>query len=246
MAMWWELKAQRQVLVVVLTRETTVANWSASFRNLIIPGNPHSYVFLSGMPFDHARDRGCHLALEGGYEYIFFLDDDVLLHPESIIRLMSHKLPIVSGVYCRRAPPIVPVMMRNFAGGRHWVTQFFAPSLIEVDVVGAGCLLIHRSVLERLPPISHKYRWFEWRVDQTKCYLQTSSGEKSQGGIVNTHTMIELPPEERVSEDFAFCLHAKRHRYQIIVDTGCQCRHAGQSESRLGGPTGFEFVPMGS
>jgi hypothetical protein len=204
----WEIINQQRVLVVILTREVTSAAWAFGFRNLNIPG---SYTGLSGMPYDHARNTGCQKLLEIDWEYVFFLDDDTIPPPDAITRLMAHKVPIVSGVYYRRSPPITPVMLREDAGSRTWITQFKVPDLMEVDYVGAGCLLIHRDVLTTLPP-----PWFDWRVDR-----------------------YDLPPPQRMSEDFRFCQYARENGYKILVDTSVQCRHVGLGESRVGG----EFIP---
>lgn len=214
MAGSWEIINQHRVLTVILTREVVSMAWAFGFRNLQIPG---TYTGLTGMPFDHARNTGCQKLLEMGWEWLFFLDDDVIPPPDAIIKLINHKVPIVSGLYYRRSPPILPVMLRDVSGGRQWVTEFQAPALIEVDYVGAGCLLIHRDVLASLPPLSPKCHWFEWRVDR-----------------------VDLPQEERMSEDFAFCRHAKNHGLKIFVDTGVQCRHAGLGESRIPGT----FTPL--
>lgn len=208
MAGSWEILEQNRVLTVILTREMVTTAWSAGFRNLSIPG---TYTFLSGMPFDHARNTGCLKTLELDFEWIFFLDDDVVPPWNAIHTLMSHKQPIMSGVYYRRNPPIYPVMLRDVPGGREWVTQFYAPSVIEVDYVGAGCLLIHRDVLMSMPQ-----PWFEWRCDRE-----------------------DLPPVERMSEDFSFCKKARDMGYKIMVDTSVQCRHIGLGESRVGG----NYVP---
>lgn len=198
-----------QVLVAILTKETVTTAWSFGLKNLQIPG---TYTGLSGMPFDHARNTGCHKLLELGWDYLFFLDDDVIPPPDTILRLMSHKKPIVSGIYYRRNLPIYPVMLKNVHEGRQWVVDYPPSSLIEVDFVGAGCLLIHKDVLLSLPPLSSKCHWFEWRCDRE-----------------------DLPKEQRMSEDFSFCEHARNHGYQILVDTSIQCRHAGYSESKFPG-----------
>jgi len=164
------------------------------------------------MPFDHARNVGCMKLLELGWEWLFFLDDDTIPPPDAIIRLMNHKLPIVSGLYYRRNNPIVPVMLKNVPEGRKWITEFQAPSLVEVDYVGSGCLLIHRDVLTSLPALSEYRRWFDWRVDR-----------------------IDLPEKERMSEDFVFMDNARKHGYKIYVDTGVQCKHCGLSQSVIPG-----------
>jgi hypothetical protein len=208
MAGSWEIINQTQVLTVILTREMVASSWAASFKHLQIPG---TYTFLSGMPFDHARNTGCIKTLELDFEWLFFLDDDTIPPWDAIPKLMSHKKPIVSGLYYRRSPPICPVMLKNTPNGRQWVTEFNSPSLIEVDFVGAGCLLINKEVLKKL-----NYPWFEWKVDR-----------------------YDLPPDQRMSEDFSFCEKARQQGYKIYVDTGVQCRHIGLGESRIGG----QFVP---
>lgn len=204
MAGSWEILQQNQVLVVILTREIVTAAWSVGFRNLQIPG---TYTFLTGMPFDHARNTGCLKTLELDFQWCFFLDDDTVPPPDAIYRLMSHKKPIVSGLYYRRNSPICPVMLRETPQGRQWISEFQAPSLMEVDFVGSGCLLIHRDILKQMPQ-----PWFEWKVDR-----------------------YDLPQHERMSEDFAFCQKARQMGHKIYVDTGVQCRHIGIGESRIGG-----------
>lgn len=208
MAGSWEIVNQNQVLAVILTREIVTTAWSIGFRNLQIPG---IYTFLTGMPFDHARNTGCIKTLELDTQWLFFLDDDVVPPHDAILRLLAHKKPIVSGLYYRRCPPIYPVMLKEIPGARQWITEFKVPDLLEVDYVGSGCLLIHRDVLNTISK-----PWFEWKVDRE-----------------------DLPPHQRMSEDFSFCQKAREHGFKIYVDTSVQCRHLGVGESRIEG----QFVP---
>ena len=184
--------------------------WSLGFRNLIIPG---SIIVLSGMPYDHSRNQACMTALECGASHLFFLDSDVIPPKEAVLRLLSHRLPIVSGVYYRRSPPAgVPVMMKPVG---QWLTRYKPNALVEVDVVGAGCLLIAREVLERLPPQSPQSgkHWFDWRVDQKS---------------------LATPERLPLSEDFAFCMACKQIGYKVMVDTGVTCRHVGLAQATYG------------
>jgi hypothetical protein len=214
----WEIYFD-SVLTCILTRETVTTAWASNFRNLAIPKG--TACFISGLPFAEARDTGCQKLLELGWEYLFFLDDDVLCPPDTIIRLMSHKKKIISGVYYRRNLPIVPVMLRdNPDKSRTWITEYKVPDLIEVDCVGAGCLLIHRDVLRQLPPIGIYNRYFEWRVNQPN-----------------------RQEHDRLSEDFAFCSHARTNGFQIFVDTSVQCRHAGICASEMT-PSGGVLNPL--
>ena len=204
----WELKQQNSVLVAIIHVDTTTVAWAFGLRNLIIPG-PHP-VGLAGMPYDMARNVACRYALEAGVDWIFFLDSDVVVPNDAILRLMAHRQPFISGLYCRRSPPHgVPVMMR----GGQWVTKWPANQVIEVDVVGAGCLLISRQLLEKCPPQRPGKPWFDWRVDMQ--------------GI--------LPPEDCMSEDFTLCQWLRKQSLaKILVDTSVKCRHIGYGEATYG------------
>jgi hypothetical protein len=92
-----------------------------------------------------------------------------------------------------------------------WITEFKKNQLVEPDVVGAGCLLIQRNVLEQLPPQRVDKPWFNWTVD--------ARGK----GI--------LPDHECLSEDFTFCIHARKHGFKVKVDTSVKCRHIGYAEA---------------
>lgn len=179
MASSWEWKQQHQVLVGILHTEQTAMAWALGLRRLQIPG---MILPVAGMPYAHARDVICQTALDNGFDYAFHLDSDVIPPPDAIYRLMSHNLPIVSGVYHRRSRPHGwPVMLKG--GG--WITQYPPNTLMEVDLVGAGCLLLRRDFLEQLPPIDPErgQRWFDWRVNRQHL----------------------LPQGEALSEDFAMC-----------------------------------------
>lgn len=218
MAGAWELKKHNQVVTVILHVGVVSFNWAINFRRMRIPGPDP--IGVAGYPFDHARNVGAKMMLERGAEWLFFLDSDVITPPDCVERLIAWQRPIISGLYCRRSPPHgLPVMMRN---GRHVTDLPHDPKnpLIEVDVVGAGCLLIHRSVLEQMPAHRPGKPWFDWRAD-----LQ---------GF--------LPPGEAMSEDYTFCAHARRAlNIPIVVDTSIRCRHLGEGEADLG-----TFLPVGA
>ncbi len=209
---------QNRVLGCVLTRETVTTAWAFGLKNIQLPNG--SWTALSGMPFDMARDTGCLKLLELGWEWLFFLDDDVIAPPDTVFRLIGHNKPIVSGVYYRRYNPLAPVMLKDSQNGPQWIAEYPKNSLIEVDFVGAGCLLIHRDVLKSLPRLSNRCHWFEWRCDRT-----------------------DLPHLEKTSEDFTFCKHARNHGFKIHVDTSIQCSHIGYASSSVEGYKPLEIKP---
>lgn len=196
----WELGGPN-TLVVTLTRELVTTKWAAYLRQLQLP--PNSDIrFISGAPYDHARNIGCEEALARGFEWVFMLDDDVIGPANMIQILQSNKMPIVSGLYYRRHEPICPVALVDTEKGRQWVTGYTPGTLFAADYVGAGALLIHRTVLEKM-----KWPWFEWWSDRK-----------------------DMAEKDRMSEDFAFCQKARQLGYKIYVDSRADCAHAGLSE----------------
>lgn len=209
----WEMRPQAAVLGAILHTDHCTIGWAFGLRNLALPGQ---VIGLAGMPYDMARNTACMRALEAGASHLFFLDSDVIPPRDAVYKLLAHNRPIVSGLYCRRSPPAgVPVMIKD---GK-WITEFQPGSLVEVDLVGAGCLLIRRDVLENYPPHRPGYHWFDWRVNMQNL----------------------LPPGDCLSEDFTFCKAAREKMgLKIFVDTSVVCKHIGLAEAGHG-----SFQPLG-
>lgn len=210
----WELRQRNSMVLGILHTDLTSVAWALGLRNLQIPG---TIMPVAGMPYDMARNTVAQHVLVSGATWCGFLDSDVIPPADAYLRLIAHNQPLMSGVYHRRSPPEgIAVMMKPLG---QWVVNYPSNSVIEVDVVGAGCRVIHRSVLERMQmsPKRPGKRWFDWRVDMK--------------GI--------LPQEECLSEDFAFDRRcALEYGYKILVDTSIQCRHVGLAEA-----TCFQFRP---
>lgn len=211
MAGAWEQRGRPNVLCGILHTEVTTLAWSFGLRNLQMPGD---FLPVAGRPYDDARNYCCEAVLNGPFSHLFFLDSDVIPPSDAVLKLLSRNLPVVSGVYFRRSHPHGhPVAIKRGA----WLTPFKPNSLVEVDLVGAGCLLIRRDVIEQMKPQRPEAgkKWFDWRVD--------------------TAALKPPPDKPSLSEDFTFC-HAIRMQMGIktILDTSVICRHAGFAEATYG------------
>jgi len=223
----WEIAQQRQntLLIGVLLPPTTwvTADWAFSFANMDKLG-PWDIIRLSGLPFDSARNHAAYQCLNGGYQWLFFLDADILAPKETIPRLMSHRLPIVSALYYQRFPTwtgmeglYLPCMFNEVAQPngtiqKQPITDFKPGSLVEAHMVPAGSLLIHRSVFERMLAAGIKM-FFRW-----------------------TLTAESVPPGTGYSEDFFFCKQARELGFKVFCDTSLVCEHetgAKIKDSRL-------------
>lgn len=216
----WEIPPN--VLVGILHTEHVPLAWAFGFRNLIIPGRLPPMP-VSGMPYDHGRNTICHHALNIGADAVFMFDSDVIPPRDAILRLLQHRKPIVSGMYCRRSPPHgVPVAMKN----GQWFTQFQMGGTYPVDLVGSGCLLLSREFLidmaQRFPQDVRRGKiWFDWKSDMPRL----------QPGEVYDPRNPKILPHEASSEDFTMCIAARKHGYEVLLDTSIRCKHDGLAES---------------
>lgn len=189
--------------VGILTRGIVYMDWAIALRNLRLPADAVIHQ-IPGIPFDHARNELVRRMLKDGSKHIFFLDDDVLPSPDAYEKLSSVPCEIVSGLYWKRQGRIVPTLYREahpLPEPIH-IPEGGSP-VIEVDYAGGGCLLIHRSVFERI-----RYPWFEWKVDKE-----------------------DLPVSDRMGEDFTFSKKARQAGLRIMARLDVRCKHMGPGYS---------------
>lgn len=155
-------------------------------------------------------------ALREKAEWIFYLDSDIIPPLNVIQRLIGHNLPVVSGLYWRRYENLQPCIYKL---GDDGIPKPFTDvdlalqgsALLEVEGVGAGCLLIHSSVLEKLKPSVEQ---FDLRDPVTN---QVLTCWKFFEYIV--HHNVNL------SEDIVLASRVRGLGYKIFADLSLKCGH---------------------
>jgi GT2 family glycosyltransferase len=135
-------------------------------------------------------------AIEKGYDFVWFVDADVLPQPDALSRLLSAGKAVNAGV-C--------LMSLNAEGNAKVLPNIFkfndaekvleplslgemqGSSLIEVSAAGFGCMLLSSKVIS-----SVKFRYFE---------------------------------DSMAGEDIAFCTDAKELGFPAFADTSVRCTH---------------------
>jgi len=112
--------------------------------------------------------------VESDATHLLFVDSDNVLHQETVWRLLKHELPIVGALYFKRreAPEAVAFAWNDVERTqtysksqfvRDWLVEHNAPvvnspvcydllgnTVVDFDVIGFGCTLIRRDVLETM------------------------------------------------------------------------------------------------
>jgi hypothetical protein len=119
-----------------------------------------------------ARNKLARAALEKGFDYIFWLDDDQLFldglsTSAAIKKLWELNVPIASGVTLSRGGGIpIARLADDKSRNYYWPTMWKnytreeldnAPNVFEAAMVGMYCCLVKREVFEKL-----KYPYFHW------------------------------------------------------------------------------------
>jgi 2-polyprenyl-3-methyl-5-hydroxy-6-metoxy-1,4-benzoquinol methylase len=167
------------------------------------------YISLAGYHIKSASLNE-HLTVAGNEDctHILFLDVDMQFPIDTIPKLMSHQVDIVSGLYHLKETPFSPICgWTNKNGdavngdGKMWKYSYCplpANQLVEVHWTGIGCLLVNMKVFDRIyfPPF--------------KDIWNDEMGVRQKG------------------HDVLFCENARKAGHQVWVDTSVDCTHIGK------------------
>jgi len=176
------------------------------------------FIFEGNKPaVDISRNIIASSALKEHAEWCFFLDDDVIAPPNTIQKLRSYNLPIISGLYWRRHPDgIWPEVFKKDASGipkpmKNEDLRKLQNQVIQCDAVGAGMLMIHKSVLEKMAPTVPK-----WNI---------TNPDTDEELVVYEFFKLIMKDNVSLSEDVVFCSRAKGLGFKIYCDISLMAGH---------------------
>jgi hypothetical protein len=150
---WWGpimqalLKEQRDGLEIghIHTSNSALPD---SNKNKIVAGDllPKNRLNLT----DENRMKIAKQFLQKDSEWIFWIDDDTVPPPGAIRQLLEAQREMIAGVYFNNNPPHLPIAYIRREDGLYMGVPYRPGGLVQVDSVGMGCTLIHRSVYERI------------------------------------------------------------------------------------------------
>jgi len=179
---------------------------SATFKSIYDLARPANTIiefhYFQGYGVDQARNHIARCAIEGQFSHVFFVDADIVLPPDALLKLLAHDKDVVSGLYGRKriGSNVVEVFNWN-PNARNGVStlqlkQLMPPGLHKVAAVGLGCCLIKTGVFKRM-----QYPMFEYFYPED--------------------------PTMTISEDIVFCQNVYDNKMVVFVDSSVVCGHIG-------------------
>lgn len=194
-----------KILISIPCRDTLSVRFLESLMNLAKPCACYYKFGTSGLVYD-ARDEACQVAINEEYDYILFVDSDMIMAPDALVKALNRNLDIVTGLYFKRRDSHDPVIYKSIGkrellnGGtvvRHAhaiIERDIFRDLFEVEGCGFGFVLIRTSVLKAMHRKS--LSWFE--------------------------------PLPGMGEDLSFCERCKDIDVKIMCDTSFYLGHIGE------------------
>lgn len=191
-----------KILIAIPTSRDIEIQSAASLIGMDRPEGARIGVFCpQSYSIDASRNLIVEHALEIGYDYILWIDSDMIIPKNTLIQLLSHDKDIVSGVYAYKLLP-------TQGQGRNAVAKRYkkdakdtyedislseireSERLMEIDGVGFGCVLTKVDVFKNI-----KKPWFRYTPN--------------------------------MGEDIYFCRKAQKAGYKVYLDTSIRCGHIG-------------------
>lgn len=181
-----------------------------TFKSIWDQSVPDGYV-VDFVPFysdqiDDVRNDIAQYVIDHDYDYLFSVDSDIVVPPNTLSRFLEQDRDMITGVYIQRIPNthVVEVYGATPGGGRQQIPWDLLKGRGTVEVAGCGfgCVLIKRSVLEGVESPRFEY-----------------------------HSALDH--RNTVSEDVIFCVKATNAGFTIWADTRVLCDHLGNHTYRV-------------
>ncbi len=228
-----------RLLMVTPTRGLIRIEWHSAVRGMIVPPN-HSMVSMvqhinafypTRFSVADAQNLAVREAIERDFEWLIFLEDDVLPPVDMLLRLdhyVRNGPPVVSGLYYTKANPSQPLIYRGRGTGPY--LDFKMGEQVWCDGLPMGCCLIHMGLLRAMWEDAQPYQVAGSPHHTREVFVSPARAWVSPTGDVNVTTgTSDLEWCDRVVAGGYFKKSGwgqyARKRYPFLVDTAIKCGH---------------------
>lgn len=237
-------RAQKRILVGIPMTGLIRSEWHLAYIAQIIPCNwsqhvySHIYNHYTPLRFlvADARNLIVQKAVKEEYEWLFFIDHDVILPHNTFAkwneRLRKADVPIFGGLYFTKSLPAEPLIYRG--RGNSYYSKWKLGTEVWCDGMGLGCHVIHVSILKYLYENSLEYTiktGDKTYVTAREVFVTPFESFRSSGGFFKFSGTEDLPFYERIIKEDVFKKIGWKikRKYPFLCDTSIFCKHIDQS-----------------
>ena len=195
-----------KTLIAIPCMDTVPVGFAESLLNLHKPEETKVCFKANSLVYD-SRNLLSLTAIENGFDYVLWLDSDMIVPPDALENLQSYViggLDMVTGLYVRRHVPVTPVIYDQLdEPGRdetgklvsrlHAMEDYPRDDFFQVAACGFGCVMtstkLLKQVWDKFGPAFAPYPW--------------------------------------AGEDISFCYRVKQLGIPIYCDSRVSCGHVG-------------------
>ena len=204
--------------------------------SLLYTNKPDIFMWkrLPGMAVDIARNALAHSFLEDEHnpKYLLFVDSDATWHPEAVLRLMDHDLPMVAGcMYTRDLPPSPTwgkyigktkggkQIYRYGESARRVVQKFRALDMREAKDIGGNAVCLDQTKQDL------------WEIDG--CGMHFTMIRRDVVEAIK-HPLFLDKGTTGAGEDFYFCRKVREAGFPIYIDESIHTGHSIGEQKTFG------------
>jgi len=142
-----KIMKNKKILIAIPTAKNIEVATFKSIYDLIVPeGYEVDFQYFYGYNVDQVRNLIADWTVRS-YDYLFSVDHDIAFAPDTLVKLLAHDKPIVTGVYRQRKEEQILEVYDHLHHNIPWAAlkQW---SFVEICGCGLGCVLIKSEVFK--------------------------------------------------------------------------------------------------
>jgi len=139
------------ILIALPTAKNIETDTFLSIYRLDKPDNVHIHLeCFYGYNVDQVRNLISYFGIRNNFDYVFFVDSDIVLPQDALTQLLAHGKDVITGVYIQRKPNQSIPEIYPISGGPNIVDPSFykQKSIVEIGSCGFGGVLVKTNVLK--------------------------------------------------------------------------------------------------
>ena len=188
-----------------------------------------------GFAVADARNSAVDAFIKGEFEWLFFIDHDVVLPYDTFSKLNrwmnKGTVPVMGGLYFTKSMPAEPLLYREW--GSSYFMDWKMGDEVWVAGMGLGCNLIHRSLLEIIYKESEEYKMGSQTVRRvfespSRTFFDAEAQSwRTEGGTEDIFFYKRLKNENIYKR--AGWPNIQKKKWPVLCDTSIFCKHIDMS-----------------